>query len=932
MISLFVETGIQYVDLDAPLNFQDPAASEPYGFQISADGHVSPLADGADEFGDAAAGAGSAQTIYCTAFDALDIFSRQWIPIPYHTTNPFWARAFLEPGMAAEGQIYQAVLACDTHSRPRSHDDKLGLLRDRGSGEIGYTFSVNAELEAFWTSTEVESMVYSAWRAWLRRTRPDVDPEDTDSLALEETAPGALAKLRALVRYLAGALPPVKVGMGSENEPIDAHLVVDLGNCRTCGIIVETPRGEGPFFASLEMRSHELPCRRTQGPFESYMQFVRPGFGQAGGDVGDGRFEGNSLIRLGDEALEASAFGGVSGALTGMSSPKRYLWDDTARPTDWCFVAEGRHGTCAPIAGHVLRHIDPDHPFRRPQVKLLANPPSPRYSRKTGIIFALLEILEQAFAQMNCVSHRRNMPVQGGENRRRVFRSLVLVHPSGMTPVERKELAEGAARAVDIWYDGYRDPDAFRRGEPPALPAPPNQPKPIIRLDCDEATAVQLCYLYGEVQSRFQGDAEGYLQVTGSLRDGKHTLRLASLDVGGGTTDLVISEYSAVPGAIGFTCLSHKPLFRDGIKLGGDDVGRAALTDVVFRDIIRQLDIRPKPWERTFSQTQGAVDPEWERIRRQLVSHVWVPLVRYFWGRTERRLPEERVTLRQVLRETHYPADLLGELNEHLRKLTDGRVADITTVELVLNPADFNIAARKVLSRPLYNFCDIIAQFDCDVLIVAGRAAGLPELMNMLVEYCPLPPARITSLQGYPVEGSWFPFARDGIIADAKSCVVVGAAMHFIATRKGGHFVLQSEGDWPNAVIIGVAEPLRRMIPDRNVLFRPDSAELVSGEVLFAGNLWLGVRNIDDETAYANALYQVTWQPEVERRIRDGQMVGPQVSLRFARRRDDPFSVTIHSAQGRMGTGRPVNRDHIALKVHTTYTDDYWLDTGCFYD
>jgi hypothetical protein len=32
---------------------------------------------------------------------------------------------------------------------------------------------------------------------------------------------------------------------------------------------------------------------------------------------------------------------------------------------------------------------------------------------------------------------------------------------------------------------------------------------------------------------------------------------------------------------------------------------------------------------------------------------------------------------------------------------------------------------------------------------VPVSSAGLPELMKILIEYCPLPPARITSLQGY---------------------------------------------------------------------------------------------------------------------------------------------------------------------------------------
>ncbi|MHC4715574.1 MAG: virulence factor SrfB, partial [Planctomycetota bacterium] len=467
MILLFVETGIQHVDLDRPLDFQDADAGEAYQFLINADGSVAPRALGPDDMDgffadDAEWTEGRTETtIVCTPIDGLEIFSRQWIPIPYHSTNPFWVRAFLEPTMGSTGQVYHVVLACDTHSRTERRDDNLGILR---GSEIGYAFSVNPDLEAFWAHTEVRSLSHSAWRAWLRRTHPDANPSDPNAVSLSEGPAAALAKLWALVRYLAGRLPEIRFAKGSESEPIDAHLVLDLGNCRTCGIIVETPSNGGPFFAGLEMRSHDLPSRRNKDPFESHMQFVRSAVdGPAAAD--GGRFDGFSLIRLGDEALEAGAWGGVTGAVTGMSSPKRYLWDDSPRPTDWCFVADDVAQPPGPIEGTVLRYIDPERPFRRPEVALLTNPPSPRYSRKAGLVFVLLEILEQAFGQMNCVVHRRNMPIEGGESRRRIFRSLVLVHPSGMTPLERKELEQGARRAVDIWFDAYRDPIAFRRGE-----------------------------------------------------------------------------------------------------------------------------------------------------------------------------------------------------------------------------------------------------------------------------------------------------------------------------------------------------------------------------------------------------------------------------------------------------------------------------------
>lgn len=944
MISLFVETGIQCVDLEDPLDFRDEKANLPHRFHASADGSAVPLAasDSLDDLDTAADDLDSVLTegdLSVTPLEAMDVFSRRWIPIPYQSTNPFWVRAFFEPTEVQGGvTAYRLVLACDTHSQPENRNDNRRLLRNV---EIGMTFKVNPELEPFWADVEVQQMVGAAWQDWARREQFFEDGDEDQVIPYDQNVASAMAKFRALCRYLADQLPEIQIldgGLVSRRggQVVDAHLILDLGNCRTCGIILETPVDQVPLFAGLEMRSHELPHRLSEGPFESHLQFTRSPLNRLDNGTGDlDRFSGVSLIRLGEEALEASAhaFRGVADAITGMSSPKRYLWDSDLRPVNWTFVPESSTDEDVPIHGHILKFIDPANPFRKPPNQLLAKPASPRYSRKTGLVFMLIEILAQAFAQMNSVAHRSKMPIDGGLRRRRVFRNLVLVHPSGMTPLEQKQLRQGVQRAVDIWYDFYRDPVAFRSGDPQLLPPPPVQPKPAIRLDCDEATAVQLCYLYGEVQSRFQGDAAGFFKCMGKKRQDESTLRVASLDVGGGTTDLVVSQFTTDPDAIGFTKLWHHPLFRDGINLGGDDVVQAVLCQVLFPQIIGQLGIHEKKWQQLFSPTPGAIDPAWERIRRQLVNQLWIPIARYFWSRAEQELPEEHLTLRKIFQETQYPTELIESLNKYLSKLASGQAIDLSTLELRLNVEEFNQTARSVLSKPLYDFCDIVAQFDCDIMLVAGRPAGLPELRRMLIEYCPVPPASLTSLQGHPVEGSWYPFAREGVIEDAKSCVVVGASIHFLATQIGGQFVLDSHGTWPATAIIGVAQPKLKTIPEENVLFKPEGqGRSVSREVAFAGNLWIGCRNIDDNRAYANALYQVKWRPEIERRIRDGKLSSATVKLQFARKASDPFDLTVHSAQGRLTMGRPVNRDHLVLKLQTIYSDDYWLDTGCFYN
>ena len=62
-----------------------------------------------------------------------------------------------------------------------------------------------------------------------------------------------------------------------------------------------------------------------------------------------------------------------------------------------------------------------------------------------------------------------------------------------------------------------------------------------IELGSDEATCSQVSFLYGEA-SRFPGQGKSFFNlISGTRRDSK--VRIASLDIGGGTTDLMIADY-----------------------------------------------------------------------------------------------------------------------------------------------------------------------------------------------------------------------------------------------------------------------------------------------------------------------------------------------------------------------------------------------------
>ncbi|MBN6345147.1 virulence factor SrfB, partial [Escherichia coli] len=101
-------------------------------------------------------------------------------------------------------------------------------------------------------------------------------------------------------------------------------------------------------------------------------------------------------------------------------------------------------------------------------------------------------------------------------------------------------------------------------------------PMPNIHVKWDEATCGQLVYLYNETQIKFGERTEAFFasQVREDNRalTGDSTLKIASIDIGGGTTDLVITRYKLDTGTGSNVKIIPTQLFREGFKIAGDDI------------------------------------------------------------------------------------------------------------------------------------------------------------------------------------------------------------------------------------------------------------------------------------------------------------------------------------------------------------------------
>ncbi|HEX8200099.1 MAG TPA: virulence factor SrfB, partial [Isosphaeraceae bacterium] len=379
-------------------------------------------------------------------------------------------------------------------------------------------------------------------------------------------------------RFVELVLRPMGAG-----DPKKVDMVVDLGNSRTGALLLE-PSGDrlanpplafgllnrarldawdesGRFDRDglerwFSSRTHWCtPPYRDPGPVTRIKaQAVKGWFGAEAKprrweeSVTPDLFRDLSMARLGREADDVTLAMNQGGDLrTGVSSPKRYLWADDAgwlEGADW-FMADpfDRFGTgtgAARLQGPLLRYLPEDDrddlvAADPPPAGPLASeaPLKPRHAPRVLMVAALYELLCQAYTTINSTAYRE---AAGDPSWPRVLRSLTLTYPSGMVAEERRRLELQARKAARIFHRtlGRDQPD-----------------EPHITLEIDEASAVHITYLWSELQmtgldpalwfTLVGRDTAGAMPPGATGEAGHREVRIACIDIGGGTTDFMIA-------------------------------------------------------------------------------------------------------------------------------------------------------------------------------------------------------------------------------------------------------------------------------------------------------------------------------------------------------------------------------------------------------
>jgi hypothetical protein len=955
---------------------------------------------------------------------AYEAFVGEWMPVPllkvlgesargtrYDVGPSNWARVLVTPhdpdASAREAAKFHVVYAFDTQVIGGATDETIYIAPTETDAwqEVAFRFAPKiAEVSRFlrderrfekegisekvdvqrWMSAWVER-VFERYQRGLRRGRLP-DEEERSRWPIQ-----AWCRYMAFVQLLAKFAPPPEIRFADtfsgdagfrkrhdnvsdqSRKPVDVSLVLDIGNSRTCGILIErlpTALTKATLGDAMLLRLRDLarPHQIYSETFESHVELAQPCFGED--DLSEqcraNAFLWPSIVRVGPEAIRLRDQAEGTEALSGLTSPKRYLFDVTAQQQPWRFQQTDydRLGGPPPLdtvvrnyvgpRGDVKRQINAESAFYRKKLTyqhekmdISAYPQRLSFSRSSMFTFMLAEIIWQAFTMINNPQLRATRPE--ADTPRKLMR-VILTLPTAMPITEQQILKSRALAAVKLLWDltGWTQH------------RPPGVEEPEIQISLDEASCAQLVYLYGEITERFAGDANAYFDLAGRARPRpaeadklkahgapERSVRIASIDVGGGTTDLMVTTYFVEAGK----ALVPFQVYREGFRIAGDDL----LRDIIERCIVPVIEQRliecGLQGAREFLNRCFGIDrvdmSELDRhLRRQCVTRVLRPAAIAILQAAENAdwAAEEQarsLTLRDMIvaagsrvddpaagRAIRYVDDAASKEGARGFSLLD------TQLDVLLQ--DVRNAVGAIFGDVFDNLAEIIDHLDCDMVLFAGRPSRLPSLVELLVNKLAIAPHKVIALGSYQA-GPWYPFAslRNFTISDPKTVTVTGAMLAQLAQRDIENFTVFLDRLKHRScarqigVLSGTGQQLRTA--DVKFTFDPARAPGVQETAIYSyyAPVRLGYRQIPFDRWVATPLYLL-------RLLDDGKIPKP-VEVELARgSSDEPEDFTsteaareeIRIESATSAEGADVTKNMV-LELNTMKgAGGYWLDTG----
>ena len=433
--------------------------------------------------------------------------------------------------------------------------------------------------------------------------------------------------------------------------------------------------------------------------------------------------------------------------------------------------------------------LDPDKRFQR----FVDQPAS--YPRRDSVCWFALALIEAAYRQINSSNYIDTIGDESSGLPRRL-RHVMVTFPTAWTEELRTKYFAQWQRAIDLFTAAHFPPDQWG-----SSPKEEGLRPELVRDAISESICSQFPILFSDIRS-LQNELGQWLDLFGT----GDQLVVMNLDIGGGTTDVTVIEYTRETGER--ETLKPRLLFRDGSHIAGDLLVKSLVEKVLLPAWWEASDPRVKAafpnaaaslsalLAKPYSMERKLNKPgkRLERLTRLLFGPLMCRLLGYMSNSDSKyaqrtihlNLDDERLIDRKLLHD-------FNDLAAGALKLTSrdgdlgGRKVFAETGDISIKVADVEQCIEEVFGRFLKYLARFAGHFNCHLAVVTGKPSELPMIRRMIERYFPILPQRILHAKNFPV-GDWYPLETFQIqkadevtrprILDAKMSTVIGAALY----------------------------------------------------------------------------------------------------------------------------------------------------------
>ena len=794
-----------------------------------------------------------------------------------------------------------------------------------------------------------------------------------------------LAHYLYLIKYLqvSGTFPGVN--FYPDNQPaIEVDMVLDIGNSQTCGLLFESPANHSTFqFTSVKkLKFNDLsnPEKEYSDPFSMRLAFAEAKFGEI--YIPEHKnFNWPSLLRLGEEAAvlinkyNLDIDKGVETA-TNHSSPKRYLWDNRKSDVQWEFINFMGKNLKEAIYFEGISEQFKENGEYAYDGDFSCNP---YYSRKSLMTFVYIEILLHAISQINSHEFRQ---IHGYPDKPRKLKRITITCPTSIIQKEQvilRECAMEAVRTLNRFFSesflGQYNAENEDSTDLEIIPKPKDLAKNLSVLSTrrdwiyDEATCSQLVFLYGEISKRYLNNSQLFFDLYGKKREDvtnkkEKSLTIGSIDIGGGTTDLMICAYQFEKGQ-SLAVIKPHPLYWESFNLAGDDLLKEIVQQIIIEGAFDNEEykgctgvIENAAKEKgvsnvaekmlNFFGSDSNLQGHMARIyRKNFILQVAVPIALRYLQHAASNFQDTEIGFEDLFKDSKPNQTLINYFNNHFFPLT------FEEIKWKLSKKRVYAIVETTFERILKQLSAIMSAYGCDFVLLAGKPTTIPKIRDMFVKFYPVSPDRIITLNNYRV-GRWYPFANDiGYIEDPKTIVAVGALIALM-----GGSIDKLEGFRLNTELlrtklistsdyIGLLNKFTQNIDE--IFLSPDTN---SYDILVHTlPLTLGYKQLPNTRYRGRPIYKIDFnETEIRKRVLDQDPnLGTQTAINIAMQNFKynlknrmPFKVSIKRNLSeskeqiiidriRDASNNEPSKNFLSLSIMTLAEETgYWLDTGEF--